>query len=388
MGIARQDDSHFDVIVLGQHPASYLAAALFRAKSSGKSSSALKVLHAELGSPPPPDRLVLINPAFFDLNPILSGLRRKLDLTPIYGLQFLSDDMVTRSEHRAKAPMALVGDYEEVRAVMIELAEALSVPMARPKDVTVQRLDEAGVELTVDDRTVFARALLVAALPSPRQSRPLGLPDAWDEEVLHCYCFGRLIKECQSDLGARPAAPMSLDLKQTLCWAWLLPHSQSWQVSVAIPIGRRQMPAPQDLLAHWIAVLRRHGMLNGQGGPLPVEQVHTLQLPLAGAMAQEGVANHTLLIGPAGGFYSACAEDIHPNCWSALFAVDAMRKALKEPHLQDGLQVYRHKWRTTLGDYLRGPQQNLRFLLPLVYRNQVMTTRLTESILQGKSVVR
>ena len=45
-------------------------------------------------------------------------------------------------------------------------------------------------------------------------------------------------------------------------------------------------------------------------------------------------------------------------------------------------------WRTTLGDYLRGPQQNLRFLLPLVYRNQVMTARLSESILMGKSVVR
>jgi hypothetical protein len=41
-----------------------------------------------------------------------------------------------------------------------------------------------------------------------------------------------------------------------------------------------------------------------------------------------------------------------------------------------------------LGDYLRGPQQNLRFLLPMVYRNQKMTTRLTEAILTGKSVVR
>jgi hypothetical protein len=61
---------------------------------------------------------------------------------------------------------------------------------------------------------------------------------------------------------------------------------------------------------------------------------------------------------------------------------------LKEPHLQDALQPYRHRWRTTLGDYLRGPQQNFRFLLPLVYRKQVMTTRLTEAILLGKSVVR
>ena len=107
-----------------------------------------------------------------------------------------------------------------------------------------------------------------------------------------------------------------------------------------------------------------------------------------GALSQEGVANRALLIGPAGGFYSGCAEDIYPNCWSALFAADAVRKALKEPHLQDALQPYRQKWGTTLGDYLRGPQQNLRFLLPLVYRNPVMTARLGESILMGKSVVR
>jgi hypothetical protein len=65
-----------------------------------------------------------------------------------------------------------------------------------------------------------------------------------------------------------------------------------------------------------------------------------------------------------------------------------MKKALKERHLQDALNPYRSLWRTTLGQYLRGPQQDLRFLLPLIYRNAVMTTRLTESILLGKSVVR
>ena len=65
-----------------------------------------------------------------------------------------------------------------------------------------------------------------------------------------------------------------------------------------------------------------------------------------------------------------------------------MRKALAERHLQDALRPYREQWGTTLGEYLRGPQQNLKFLLPLVYRNPVMTSRLAESILLGKSVVR
>jgi flavin-dependent dehydrogenase len=113
-----------------------------------------------------------------------------------------------------------------------------------------------------------------------------------------------------------------------------------------------------------------------------------MEIPAAGALVRECVANRTLLIGPAGGFYTACMEDIYPNCWSAVFAVDAVRKALKETHLQDALNPYREKWGTTLGEYLRGPQQNLRFLLPLVYRNPVMTSRMGESILLGKSVVR
>jgi hypothetical protein len=45
--------------------------------------------------------------------------------------------------------------------------------------------------------------------------------------------------------------------------------------------------------------------------------------------------------------------------------------------VQDLGGIPSHDRRTTLKDYLRWPQQNLRFPLPLVYRNQVMTTRLT-----------
>ena len=109
---------------------------------------------------------------------------------------------------------------------------------------------------------------------------------------------------------------------------------------------------------------------------------------MGGALTQEDVGNRTLLFGPAGGFYSAAGEDIYPNCWSAIFAAEVAKKALKETHMQDGLQADRHTWGATLGDYLRGPQQNLKFLLPLVYRNPVMCARLAESILTGASVVR
>jgi flavin-dependent dehydrogenase len=180
---------------------------------------------------------------------------------------------------------------------------------------------------------------------------------------------------------------MSLNLREMLCWAWLLPGPKSVQLAVEQPVETLSRVRPEELLATWVEVLKKNEVLTAKA-EVPLGEAQSLDLPLAGALAHEGVANRTLLVGPAGGFYSACTEDIYPNCWSALYAADAVKKALKEPHLQDALQPYRHKWRTTLGDYLRGPQQNLRFLLPLVYRNQVMTTRLTESILMGKSVVR
>ena len=114
----------------------------------------------------------------------------------------------------------------------------------------------------------------------------------------------------------------------------------------------------------------------------------SFDLPLAGALEHEGVANRTLLIGPAGGFYSASGQDIYPNCWSAVFAVDVLRRACGKRICRTALDAYRHNWRTTLGNFLRGPQQNLRFLLPLIYRNHNLTSRVAESILLGKSVVR
>jgi flavin-dependent dehydrogenase len=180
---------------------------------------------------------------------------------------------------------------------------------------------------------------------------------------------------------------MSLNLRDLLYCAWLLPGDRCVQLAVEQPVETVNRVKPRELIAHWAEVLRAHGILLSKS-ELPLDQMQSIDVPFGGALVHEGVANRTLLIGPAGGFFSATSEDMYPNCWSAGFAADAVKKALKEVHVQDALQIYRHKWRTTLGDYLRGPQQNLRFLLPLVYRNQVMTTRLAESILTGKHVVR
>jgi hypothetical protein len=370
-----------DALVLGEHPAAYLAAALLKHKTK------LRVAHCTIPGESEPDRFVLINPALFALHPLLEPLKRKLETTPVYGLQFLSDDPATRSEHRSKSALAYVSTYKAVRQAMQAIAESQEVQFLTPKILEIHRLDETGADVTAGKNELRPTALIVGgSLPEAQQKR-LGLPDSWGPDLVHRYTFLKLPAAKWGELGSRPVMPMSLNLKEMLCWAWLLPGPKGMQIAVEQPVETVGAVKPLDLLAHWADVLHKSGTLNGKGD-LPLDHAESIDIPLAGALAHEGVGNRTLLVGPAGGFYSACCEDIYPNCWSALYAADALKKAFKEPHLQDALQADRHRWRTTLGDYLRGPQQNFRFLLPLVYRNQVMTSRLTEAILLGKSVVR
>ena len=373
-----------DVLVLGDHPSAYFAAALLR-----ETAHPLRVLHATIPEEESVDRLCTINPAFFELHKLLATLKKKLDLAPVYGLKFLADDPGTRSEWSSgKSVAAHVTTFEQVRAALEKVARDAGVECAEPDDLEIRHVDERGVRVEIGGKPCHPRLLLLAGnLPAP-QRRVLGLPGEWERDVVHRYTFLKLKAPKGTGGGARPSIAMSLDLRGTLAWAWLTPGPGCAQVAVEQPLGQlHEMPVPA-MLRHWIDVLVRHGELGASDGNVDLKNAQSIDLPLAGALAQEGVANRTLLIGPAGGFYTACAEDIYPNCWSAIFAADAARRALKETHVQDALHLYRQKWGATLGDFLRGPQQNLRFLLPLVYRNPTMTARMAEAILLGKSVVR
>jgi hypothetical protein len=369
-----------DVLVLGEHPCTYLAAGLLRA------SSKLRVLHATIPGDNPPDRLVMVNPRLFDLHKLLGPLRRKVGGTPAYGLQFLGAQPGQRTEHRSKSIMAYVTGYRHMRGLMQKLATDQGVEMASPRRIEFHFLDENGLEISLGKSIIHPKVLVLGGNLPWGDQRLLGLPDSWGEGVLHRQSFLQLKLRGGPDGGARTTLPMSLDVDATLHWAWLLPCKGQVQVAVQQPVESLSRQPPKQLLEKWVQTLQRHGLL--PEGIAAGAQPDWIDMPLAGALAHEGVANRALLIGPAGGFYSGSGEDIYPNCWSSVYAADVVKKALKEPHLQDALQPYRHRWRTTLGDYLRGPQQNLRFLLPLIYRNQVMTTRLAESILAGKSVVR
>ena len=368
-----------DVLVLGQHPAAYLACILLRHRPS------LNVTQICVPGPNWPDRLCLINPAFFELHSELAKLKKKLAMTQVCGVWFLSDKAGTRSEYKNKGTVGCIAVYSELRKCMAELAKDSGAKLINPRSLYIERVDERGLDVCADERTVRGKAALLAGTLADDDARKLALPDPFSAEVMRRYSYVRIKSISRTDGSSRQMIPMSLDLCGQLTWAWMFPGKNEVQLAVEQPIDGKM--SPREMLECWWRVLQTHGILT-EAASIREEDIQTMEVPAAGALNREGVGNRTLLFGPAGGFFTACLEDIYPNSWSAIFAVDALRKAFAEPHLQDALRPYRESWGTTLGEYLRGPQQNLKFLLPLVYRNPVMTSRLAESILLGKSVVR
>lgn len=365
-----------EVLVLGSHPCAYLAALLLHGASVRVQLSSVPHEHMA-------DRLIHINPQFFELNEITRSLKNELALTEYRGLTFLGNNPASRGPYDQPAAVMFVTTYSSVQNALRARVEKEKIVMHRPVAIDIGTVDEKGVEVFLDGEVARPR-LVLAGDPLPEHvRRALGVPLAWDVDILQTYVFLRT--NTAKIVASDKRFLMSLELDDAEHWGWAYQHGDELQVAVTAS------PAASDAqlkrgMQQWIATLNAHHVIDGN--TIDVSKLHHMNLPLGGALTQEDVGNRTLLFGPAGGFYSASGEDVYPNCWSAIFAADVAKKALKETHVQDGLQAYRHRWGATLGDYLRGPQQNLKFLLPLVYRNPVMCARLAESILTGASVVR
>jgi len=99
------------------------------------------------------------------------------------------------------------------------------------------------------------------------------------------------------------------------------------------------------------------------------------------------VGKHTLLIGQAGGFVAAVSnEGIYPAMWSAQIAADVADAALSSVHSQDELMSFDSNWRIKMADYLRPPNTDSQFLLPLVFSNQPMTNRMGAAFFFGDNI--
>ena len=377
----KRESTAVDILVLGAHASAFVASAML-------ARAGLRVSHGVTASESAvPDRLTLLNPATFALDELLSPLKRKLAATALYGLRLVPNDGTSAMKYVSRAAAALTVSVRNLREELTRVSEREGVKLSTVTTAEAVSANESGVSLMLDGKLVSARMLVLAdALPTHART-VLHVNAAFDADASHRYtwitCKGNKL------LTPTPKAGlvMSMDLAGELMPAWLIPGDGCYQLAVAQPLTNVRKHDPATLLRKWADQLLADGAITAGFG-FKASQVHEITLPFTGALSGEGVANRTLLIGPAGGFVSSTGEDVYPGCWSAVVAVDVIVKAVKETHLQDALNPFRTKWRITLGEYLRGPQQNLRHLLPLVYRNEVMTARLAEAIFEGKMMVR
>lgn len=126
--------------------------------------------------------------------------------------------------------------------------------------------------------------------------------------------------------------------------------------------------------------------------PMDVSQeaarARVTQSPASAALDMDThVGKHCLLIGDAGGFISAASnEGIYPAMWSAQIAVEVIDAALKSAQSQDELMSFEMKWRTTMADYLRSPNTDIQFLLPLIFSNQPIADRMGAAFFSGENI--
>src|SRR3954466_548170 len=164
-----------DVLILGGHPCAYLAAALLKDKSK------FEVMHSVIPNEPMGDRLVLMNPALFELHPMLGSMKRKIEASGLYGVRFLADEPPTASEFRSKSAVTCVAQLKDIRTAMIDLAKNEGVQLCNPKLLQIHRLDESGLDATVGKETVRAKALILAGDLGGQQHKRLGLPEGGEE---------------------------------------------------------------------------------------------------------------------------------------------------------------------------------------------------------------
>jgi flavin-dependent dehydrogenase len=122
--------------------------------------------------------------------------------------------------------------------------------------------------------------------------------------------------------------------------------------------------------------------------PIRPEAVAVRPAPARSALEIDShVDKRSLLIGDAGGFISETSgEGIYAAVWSARLAVESVVAAAASRQPQDELRQFSMTWRSTMADYLRPPNTDVHFLLPLIFSNQQMADRMAAAFWIGTNI--
>jgi len=282
------------------------------------------------------------------------------------------------------SPVVYVADRARLENALVEAAVTAGASLRTGQAVTGVHILEDNVRLTLDDASeAEARFLIGADGARSCVARQIGLAGPAGPP---CWCA-----QWDSDRPkGRPAKPLPVEggmvvvpgLIKPHGIGYILPQADHFLVGVAGPAEQ------EEILEHFEAFVGDAR----EAGWIP-QDVHPTQpavwpSPAGAAIEMEAhVAKRSLLVGEAGGFVTAISfEGIYPAMWSASIAAGVIADAAVSDTPQDVLGQFDARWRVAMADYLRMPNTDMQFLLPLIFSNRQIADRMAAAFLTGGNI--
>lgn len=377
----------YDILIVGAGPAGATAATIL-AKRSHRVA-----LVDQQKIPVPGPRAIWLGARTPDLlGEIDVSLEGVFD-NPVETVILHSADLSSRIQAPLDSPPAYLADGAAVNAELVKAATAAGVELVPNTTVTDVKLGEAHVELELESGSALQGRMLVGAWGgnSAFTSRvgvvpPLDDGALWAAEIevdVEAPESAGAKETGQAVVPCRPTAELILGMEDQ-GMGYVLRDTTRLRIAV------HARSASADLgvrLRQLCARLRRAGVI-----PVDLDKrVGRATVRRSSACAalefDSHVGKHALVIGEAGGFVAGMSnEGVYPAMWSAKIAAEVMDEALSAESSQDHLMQFDTRWRTVMADYLRSPQTELQFLLPLIFSKEPMAVRMANAFFLGDNI--
>ncbi|MCH7720609.1 MAG: NAD(P)/FAD-dependent oxidoreductase [Planctomycetes bacterium] len=293
----------------------------------------------------------------------------------------------------APGPPAYLADGAAVNAGLVKAATAAGVELVPNTTITDVMLGEAHVELERESGSALRGRMLVGAwgAHSTFTSRVGVVPPSdegalWAAEIevdVEAPEFAGTKETDQPVVHCGPTAELILGLEDQGI-GYVLRDATRLRIAVHARSASADMGVR---LRQLCARLRQAGVIPVDLDPRVAGATVRRSSACAALEFDSHVGKHALVIGEAGGFVAGMSnEGVYPAMWSAKIAAEVMDEALSADSSQDHLMQFDTRWRTVMADYLRSPQTELQFLLPLIFSKEPMAVRMANAFFLGDNI--
>jgi len=302
--------------------------------------------------------------------------------TKISDVTFYSADLAKSARPKLSAPVGFLIDRRRLDDAMLKAARTRGITFESDAPVESIRRGESTVTINLPNgKSHVSRLLILACGRDSALVQRMGFASRPGDGPIWCT---QVETPLPRGSAGDPGVAVILGLGAGASFGFFIRTPEKLVLNVN---WMREESAARPALVELAKVAFERGLI-----PVDLSAVaakaDVVRSPAAAALDMETHAGkHTLLIGDAGGFVAAASnEGIYPAMWSAQLAAQVVDDALRSTVTQDALMNFDTIWRTKMADYLRPPQTDIRFLLPLVFSNQPMADRMGAAFFFGENM--